>query len=229
MSDNLMLQENQGQEGNLLEDQGALQTESIEDAEPSNNESDPESESTGNKEDLSATVSDDAVLRLIATAAPECQDQIEHLENAAQELKKENETLQALLEKGNFFGDFMIFAHSVVLQKAQMRLLFCVFSSFLSLFCGISASSRSDMADLPGTNAVCDDSSTCLSVPAYRHFNTGVVTHVPLEPSQVDEVQGIDAVFLARHAQDPDLCESPQANGLEARPNMASVIILISE
>ena len=151
-----MLQENQGQEGDLLEDQGALQTESIEDAEPSNNESDPESESTCNKEDLSATVSDDAVLGLIATAAPECQDQIDPLENAAQELKKESKTLQALLEKGNLFSDFMIFAHSGVAKSPNETLILCF--SFLSLFCGISASSRSDMADLPGANAVCDDS-----------------------------------------------------------------------
>ena len=66
-------------------------------------------------------------------------------------------------------------------------------------------------------------------MPAYRRFNTGVVTNVPLEPSLVDEVQGIDAAFLARHSQDLELCESPQANVLEARPNMASIIILISE
>ena len=85
------------------------------------------------------------------------------------------------------------------------------------------------MVDLPGMHAVCDDSSTRLSVPAYRHSNTGVVTHVPLEPSLVDEVQGIDAIFLARHSQDPVLCESPQANVPEARPNMASIIILVSE
>ena len=48
------------------------------------------------------------------------------------------------------------------------------------------------------------------------------------EPSLVNEVQGIDAVFLARHSQDPHLCESPQANVenallLEAGSNMASV------
>ena len=93
---------------------------------------------------------------------------------------------------------------------------------------GISAISRGDIPDLPGMNAVCDDSSTRLSMPAYRHFNTGVVTNVPLEPSLVDVVQGIDAGFLARHSQDPHLCESPQANVenallLEAGPNMASV------
>ena len=54
------------------------------------------------------------------------------------------------------------------------------------------------------------------------------------EPSLVNEVQGIDAVFLTRHSQDPHLCESPQANVentllLEAGPNMASIIILTSE
>ena len=53
-------------------------------------------------------------------------------------------------------------------------------------------------------------------------------------PSLVNGVQGIDAVFLARHSQDPHLCESPQANVentllLEAGPNMASIIILIGE
>ena len=80
-----MLQENQLKEGDLLKDQGALQTESTEDAVPSNNESDPQSESTCNEEDLSATVSDDAVLGLMAAAAPECQMQIDHLENAVQE------------------------------------------------------------------------------------------------------------------------------------------------
>ena len=90
------------------------------------------------------------------------------------------------------------------------------------------------MADLPGMNVVCDDSSTRLSVPGYRHFNTGVARNVPLEPSLVNEVQGIDDVFLAKHSQDPHLCESPQANVentllLEARPNMASIIILIGE
>ena len=49
------------------------------------------------------------------------------------------------------------------------------------------------------------------------------------ERSLVNEVQGIDAIFLARHSRDPDLCESLQANLettslLEAGPNMASVM-----
>ena len=82
MSDNLMLQENQGQEGDLLEDQGALQTESIKDAVPSNNKSNPESESTCNEEDLSATVSDDAVLGLIVTVTPEGRKPLKPLKRA---------------------------------------------------------------------------------------------------------------------------------------------------
>lgn len=54
------------------------------------------------------------------------------------------------------------------------------------------------------------------------------------EPSLVNEVQGINAIFLAQHSRDPDLCESPQADAenislLEAGPNMASIIIFISE
>lgn len=236
MSDNLILQENQGQEGDPLEDQRALQTKSIVDALPgdgqgvdSDNESNPEFESTCNEEDL-PTKRDDTVLRLIATAAPESREQIGHLENAVQELKKENQTLKAVLEKGNLLSDFMIFAYSghYHVAKSQIRLLVCVFFSFLSLCFGISTSSRNDMADLPGMNAGCDDSSTHLSMPAYRHFNVGVATNVALEPSLVDEVQGIDAVFLARHAQDPHLCESLKANVPEAGPNMASIIILIS-
>ena len=49
------------------------------------------------------------------------------------------------------------------------------------------------------------------------------------EPALVNEVQGIDAIFLARHSRDLDLCESPQANVettslLEAGPNMASIM-----
>ena len=109
-----------------------------------------------------------------------------------------------------------------------------MFFSFLSLSFGISAISRGDIPDLPGMNAVCDESSTPLSVPAYRHFNTGVATNVPLEPSLVDVVQGIDAGFLARHSQDPHLCGSPQANVEntslpEAGSNVVSIIILISE
>ena len=132
MSDNLMLQEYQG----------ALQTESIEDAAPGdghdvdiNNESNPESESTCSEEDFSS-ISDDAVLRLTATAAPKSWKQIGHLENAVQErIKENNKTLEALLEIGNLFSDFMIFAHSrrYHVAKSQIRLLFCVF--FLSFLC----------------------------------------------------------------------------------------------
>ena len=81
--------------------------------------------------------------------------------------------------------------------------------SFLSLSCGISVSRRGDMADLPSMEAVwSDDSSTThLSVPVYKDFNTGVVTNVPPESSLLDEVhvQGIDAGFLARHTEDRDL------------------------
>ena len=225
----------------LQEHQGALQTESIEDAAPGdghdvdiNNESNPESKSTCSEEDLSS-ISDDAVLRLIATAAPKSRKQIGHLENAVQErIKENNKTIEALLEIGKLFSDFMIFAHSG--RYHVSTLILCLFS-FLSLSCGIAVNGRGDMEDLPGMNGVCDDSSTRLSVPAYRHFNTGVVTNVPQEPSLVNEVQGIDAVFLARHSRDPHLCESPQANVenallLEAGPsgpNMVSIIILIGE
>ena len=240
MSDNLMLQENQGQQGDLLEDQCALQTERIVDAVSgdghgvdSNNESNPDSESTCNEEDVSA-ISDDAVLRLTATATSKSWKQIGHLENAVQERKKENKTLEALLEKGNLFSDFMIFTHSAHyhLAKSHIGLLFRVF--FLSVS-EISESSRGDMADLPRMNAVCNNSSTThLCEPAYRHFNTGVARNVPLEPSLVVVVQGIDAVFLARHSEDPHLCESPQTNmentsSPEALPNMVSIIILIGE
>ena len=138
MSDNLMSQENQGQEGDMLEDQCELQTERIVDAVPgdgdgvdSDNESNPESESTCSEEDLSA-MSNDAVLRLKATAAPRSREQIAHLENTVQELKKENQTLEAVLKIGNLFTDFMSFACSgrYHVAKSQIRLLFCVFFLF---------------------------------------------------------------------------------------------------
>ncbi|XP_020624967.1 uncharacterized protein LOC110062415 isoform X3 [Orbicella faveolata] len=175
----LQLQENQGHEGDALEGQRALQFNRIEDAVPgdghgveSDNESNPESESECNVDPLSAN-SDNVVLRLITTAAPESQKQIDRLENALRELKKENQTLQDLLEKTN---------------------------------------NRGDRANLPGVDAVCDDSTTRLSVPAIRHFNAGVAANVPPEPSLVDIVQGIHPGFLTRHSQDRDLCEIPQAN-----------------
>lgn len=105
---------------------------------------------------------------------------------------------------------------------------------FLSLSCGISANNRGDRANLPGVDAVCDDSSTRLSVPAIRHFNAGVPANVPPEPSLVDMVQGIHPGFLTRHSQDRDLCEIPQANVEshnsllpEAGPYMARIIIFV--
>lgn len=113
MSDNLVLQEKQGQEGDPdtatrdpLEDQCALQLKRIEDGVPGDGDNDrnPESESERNGAVLSEK-SDDAVLRLIATAAPESQEQINRLEKELKQLIEENQTLQAELEKSNHFSD----------------------------------------------------------------------------------------------------------------------------
>jgi len=140
MSANLKLQENQGHEGDALEGQRALQFNRIEDAVPgdghgveSDNESNPESESECNVDPLSAN-SDNVVLRLITTAAPESQKQIDRLENALRELKKENQTLQDLLEKSNRFSDSLWFLDILdisMLQKDE-TLIFNLFS-FLCL------------------------------------------------------------------------------------------------
>lgn len=204
MSDNLVLQEKQGQEGDHdtatrdpLEDQGVLQLKRIQEGVPgdgvdSDNESNPESESESNGGALSAR-SDDAVLSLIATAAPESQEQINRLEKALQELKGKKQTLQADLKKSNFFSD-IIFIYSGMLPCC-MRLLLFFISFFLSLSCGNSEYGRGDMAVLP---AAC--------VPAYRHCDAGVPTNVP------PLVAGIDVGFLARHSLDRGLLESLQAN-----------------
>lgn len=115
MSDNLVLQEKQGQEGDPdtatrdpLEDQRVLQLKRIQEGVPgdgvdSDNESNPESESESNGGALSAR-SDDAVLSLIATAAHESQEQINRLEKALQEFKGRNQTLQADLKKVTFLA-----------------------------------------------------------------------------------------------------------------------------
>jgi len=100
---------------------------------------------------------------------------------------------------------------------------------------GISANSKGDITALTGVDAVCDDSPTRLSVPANRHVNAGEATNVPLKPSLVDEVQGIDPRFLARHSQYRDLCEMSQASVPEshnsalpeAGPRMARIIMFV--
>lgn len=130
----------------------------------------------------------------------------------------------------------------------RLLLLFFFFSFFLSLSCGNSENGKGDMAVLPAMNAVCDDTSTRLpdlfyeeeSVPAYRHYDGGVATNVPQEPSLVDVVPqeiaeslvaGIDIAFLARNSQDRGVLESLQASVesqnsslSEAASNMVCII-----
>ena len=236
-----MLQENQE---DLLEDQRALQLR-VEDAVPgdghgSDNESSPEFNSDCNGESVS-TNSDDVVVRLISTASSESQEQKDRLENEVWERKEANQALQGLLEKSDLFSDsFHILECYHVAKKTNETLI--IYSFFLSLVlsfsCGISAYGRGDIADhdLPA-NAVCDDSSTCLSVPAHRHFNARVATYVLLEPSLVDEVpQGIDVGFLARHSQDRGLLESlgvdvesPNSSLPEAAPLEPSLVDIVPQ